>query len=103
LPGSCATDTLLHDVPIGLHVAEMQGLHAAINPVSGDFSIPCKGLMIRGGELAEPVTGVAISGNLFDLLRDVDGVGDDFTWVFSGAIVGTPTFRVRNVKVGSAG
>ena len=102
LPGSRATDTLLHDVSIGLHVAEMQGLHAAINPVSGDFSIPCKGLMIRGGELAEPVTGVAISGNLFDLLRDVDGVGDDFTWVFSGAIVGTPTFRVRKVKIGSA-
>ena len=102
LPGNCPTDTLLNDVSNGLYVAEMQGLHAAINPVSGDFSIPCKGLMIRDGELAEPVTGVAISGNLFDLLQDVDAVGDDFTWVFSGSIIGTPTFRVRNVKVGSA-
>jgi PmbA protein len=102
LPTNAPAATLFEGVAAGLYVTETQGLHAAINPVSGDFSIPSKGIMIRNGELAEPVTELAISGNLFSLLHDIDGIGDDFTWSLAGSYVGTPTFRVKNVKIGSA-
>ena len=103
LPGDRADAELLAGIDEGLYITETQALHAAINPVSGDFSIPSKGLMIRGGELAEPVTNLAVSGNLFDLLRGVDAVGSELEWTFSGGAIGTPTFRVESVKVGSEG
>jgi len=103
LPGALADDELIAGIDEGLFITDTQALHAAINPASGDFSIPSKGLMIRGGELAEPVTSLAISGNLFDLLRDIDALGSRVEWTVGGGIIGAPTFRARKVRVGSAG
>jgi TldD protein len=67
--------------------------------------------MIRKGELAEPVRDVTLSGNAFQTLGDIEGIGDDFYWDESGGCgkggqsglaVGCagPSLRLRNVVVG---
>ena len=51
----------------------MSGLHSGTNPVSGDFSVGAEGLMVRDGELAEPVREVTIASTLQRMLHDVAG------------------------------
>ncbi|WP_414550684.1 TldD/PmbA family protein [Anabaena sp. CCY 0017] len=67
--------------------------------------------MIRNGEIAEPVKDVTLSGNVFQTLRDIEAVGDDFYWDESGGCgkggqnglpvgCGGPSLRIRDVVVG---
>jgi PmbA protein len=79
----------------GLIVTEIIGLHTA-DPVSGDFSVGAAGLWVEQGEGRFPVKGIAISGNLIDLVSKVDGVGSDLT--FYGQF-GAPTLRVSSLNV----
>ncbi|MCL4440251.1 MAG: metallopeptidase TldD-related protein, partial [Firmicutes bacterium] len=51
-------------------------MHTA-NPISGDFSVGASGIWIENGRLTKPVRGVAIAGNILDLLNEVEGVGSD--------------------------
>jgi len=62
-------------------VQEVSGLHSGVNPVSGDFSTGAEGVMIRGGELAEPIREVTIASTLQRLLHDVVEVGNDLEWL----------------------
>ena len=94
-PGSKRREELIADVEDGFYVTEVMGLHTA-NPVSGDFSVGAAGLWTSKGEMAGPVRGVAIAGNLKDLLARVDGVADDLRW-FGGK--GAPTVRIRDIAV----
>lgn len=67
--------------------------------------------MIRHGELAEPVRGVELAGNVFETLANIEGIGNDLTYDESGACdkgaqlglpvcSGSPHLRVRNVVIG---
>jgi len=79
----------------GLWVREVLGLHT-VDPISGDFSVGCSGLWIRGGEVAHPVTGAALAGNLLDLLSGVAAVGSDL-WFHDG--VGAPSLLVESADI----
>lgn len=82
--GATPAADLLHGVELGLAVEAFSGLHSGVNPVSGDFSVGANGLMIRDGELAEPVQELTLASTLQRLLMDVSAVGDDFEWLPSG-------------------
>jgi TldD protein len=67
--------------------------------------------MIRDGKIAEPVRDVTLCGNVFETLRDIEGIGDDFFWDESGGCgkggqnglavgCGGPSLRIKNVVVG---
>jgi len=94
-PGDVSREKLLSDVAKGLYVTEVLGMHTA-NPVSGDFSVGVSGLLIENGELTTPVRGVAIAGNILELLKSVDCVADDLRF-FVGK--GAPTIRVSSITV----
>ena len=66
--------------------------------------------MIRDGKLAEPVKDVNLTGNVFQTLKDIDGIANDMYWDESGGCgksgqsglsvgVGGPSIRIRNVVV----
>ena len=69
----------------------------------GSWATSERAVFVRAGEVAEPLTGLAISGNLLDLLKDADALGKDVAWTFGEAADSTPTFRVQSVKIGSGG
>ena len=71
------------------------GMHTA-NPISGDFSLGASGIWIEKGEFTTPVRGIAIAGNLKELLANIDGVGNDLTF-FVGK--GAPTVRIKNISI----
>jgi len=80
----------------GILLTEFLGIHTA-DPVSGDFSVGASGIRIAGGELAEPLHGFAVSGNVLGLLEKVDAAGSDFRWFGN---VGAPSLLVGAITVG---
>lgn len=94
-PGQVSRAELLKDVKKGLYVTEVMGMHTA-NPISGDFSVGAAGIWIENGELTTPVRGVAIAGNIIDLLESIDMVANDLTF-FVGK--GAPTLRIASMTV----
>lgn len=87
---------IISETPHGILVSSVIGMHTA-NPVSGDFSIEARNaFMIRDGSICEPIKSLMVSGNVFELLQNIDGAGFDRRVV--GNIV-TPTVRVSNQRV----
>lgn len=94
-PGVKAGKELVKEVRDGFYVTSVMGMHTA-NPISGDFSVGAAGVWIKDGEFAQPVRGVAIAGNILDLLGEIDAVGDDLRFFGSQ---GAPTIRFNKITV----
>ncbi|CCO08897.1 Peptidase U62 modulator of DNA gyrase [Desulforamulus hydrothermalis Lam5 = DSM 18033] len=94
-PGQVSSEQIIKDVERGLYVTEVLGMHTA-NPISGDFSLGAAGLWIENGQFTRPVRGVAIAGNIMDLLGSVDAVGNDLEF-FGGK--GSPTLRIASMAL----
>ena len=90
-------EEIIAGIKDGFYLAEAFGLHAGINGVTGDFSLPVAGFKIENGQKTFPIRGVTIGGNLFDFLKSVDKIGDDLTWAQA---TGCPTFSVEKIKIG---
>ncbi len=94
--GSIPPEKLWEDLDRGLYVTEVMGMHTA-NPISGDFSLGASGIMIEKGKMTHPVRGVTIAGNLFDFLKDIEGIGNDLRF-FGG--IGSPSVRTKSLSIG---
>jgi PmbA protein len=82
--GSGSLDDLMAAVDHGVLVQSMTGLHSGVNPVSGDFSVGVEGLIVRGGQRAEPIREATIASTLQRLLLDVSAVGGEREWTPGG-------------------
>jgi PmbA protein len=94
-PGTWDPKSLLQDIDQGFYVTEVLGMHTA-NPISGDFSVGAAGIWINGGELAYPVRGVAIAGNILELFQGVEALGNDLRFYLG---TGSPTIRFQPLMV----
>ena len=93
-------DTLLSKAGEGIYITECKGFHAGANAVTGDFSIESAGFMIRGGKLAEPVKSFTVAGNFFELIKNIDTLGNEVHWGIPGRTVfGSPDVLVRDMSV----
>jgi PmbA protein len=93
-PGSVKPEEILKGVKRGLYVTAMLGRGADI--VTGDYSRGANGLWIEDGELAFPVQEVTVAGNLLEMLRSIDAVGNDLM-VRSSVLA--PTIRFAELTV----
>ncbi|WP_309228671.1 TldD/PmbA family protein [Roseomonas sp. KE2513] len=73
-PGTVSPEALMADIAEGLYVTEMIG--SSINGLTGDYSRGASGFMIRGGQLAEPFSGVTIAGNLLEMFLHITPAND---------------------------
>ena len=76
-------------------ITDVLGMHTA-NPVSGDFSVGATGFLVEKGKRLHPVKGIAISGNILDLFRRVEAVGNDLRFFGS---VGSPSLLIGELDV----
>ena len=93
-PGTHTPEEIVASVPRGLFVTGLSGF--GVNSVTGDYSRGASGLWIENGELTHPVEEVTIAGNLLQMYRDVEMVGNDL--VFRSSIA-APTLRIRQMTV----
>jgi PmbA protein len=84
VPGSRDQAELLADMGDGLVVQSVSGLHSGASSTTGDFSVGIQGLMVRGGELAEPVREATIASNLSRMLEGVVAIGSEREWLPGG-------------------
>ena len=96
-PGTRSASALLAEIDQGVLVQSMAGLHSGVNPISGDFSVGADGLMIRGGELAEPIREATIASTLQRMLLDIEAVGAELEWLPSGT--GAPALVIGDVAL----
>jgi PmbA protein len=60
-----------------VYIQDVVGAHTA-NPLSGDFSVELTNpFHISGGLYEKPVRKAMMSGNVFEMLRDIAGLGKD--------------------------
>jgi PmbA protein len=81
LPGEMDQAEIFSRVGDGIYVESLTGVHSGVNPISGDFSVGVTGLMIRGGQLAEPIREITVASTLQRMLLDVVYVGNDVEWL----------------------
>ncbi len=95
-PGSDKSgDDIVKSLSRGILILGAMGVHTA-NPVSGDFSVGISGRWIEKGETVYPVKEAVISGNILDLFRKVEAIGNDLR--FYGNI-GSPTLLIGDMDV----
>jgi PmbA protein len=83
-PGTGTLEELVAGVEHGILVQSMTGLHSGVNTTSGDFSVGAEGLMIRDGQLAEPVREATVASTIQRLLLDIRAVGAEREWTPGG-------------------
>ena len=73
--GGKSQEALLADMKDGILVTGFLGGNS--NATTGDFSFGVQGYRVRGGQIAEPISEMNISGNQGDLWKRLAAVGND--------------------------
>ena len=96
-PGKKSLDELFEEVGNGVYITDVSGLHAGLNPQSGNFSLQSTGFMIENGKRGKPLDLITVSGNLLDIFKDVLEVGNDVTISPSG--VSAESLLIKKIAV----
>lgn len=79
----------------GILILNAMGVHTA-NPVSGDFSVGISGLWIEDGTPLYPIKEAVISGNILELFRKVEAIGNDLKFYGSA---GSPSLLIGEMDI----
>ncbi|MHA1135315.1 MAG: TldD/PmbA family protein [Candidatus Thorarchaeota archaeon] len=70
-PGTREIEEIISEIDHGYYIQNVQGAHSS-NPESGDFSIVGNpAILIENGKMIGGIDGLMISGNIFNLLKNV--------------------------------
>ncbi|MEM3979777.1 MAG: TldD/PmbA family protein [Ignisphaera sp.] len=113
MPGDAKIEELFENIDYGLYLRGRGAGGGQVNPALGTFTFGVgPSYVIRKGEIGELVRGVLVSGNILDVLKDIEAIGRDLnisTSVFGGCgkmgqMVrvgdGGPHVRVKKLVVG---
>ena len=86
----------LTEIDSGVLTTSVLGAHTA-NPISGDFSVEASNAFkISAGELSDPINKAMISGNIFELMKSIEGIKSEVKQYGSYII---PKLLVHNLRV----
>lgn len=94
-------EELMEQAGEGIYLTDVTGLHAGANPITGDFSLSSSGFRIEKGKKAGPIRNFTVSGNFYELLKNITAVGTDleFRKGVLGSRTGSPSVLVPQVTV----
>ena len=79
----------------GVYVTVIKGLHAGLDPMSGNFSLEAEGFQIVDGKIGKPLGTITIAGNLIKLFKDVTAVANNGTEKLRG--IAAPSMRIKSL------
>ena len=86
----------LEEIDKGVLTTSVLGAHTA-NPISGDFSVEASNAFkIENGELTDPINKAMISGNIFEIMKKVEGINSEIKQYGSFII---PKLLVHDLRV----
>ena len=96
-PGKKSFDDMISNIKEGVYITNLEGMHAGMNPRSGNFSLQAQGFMIRDGKIAEPLSLITVAGNLVELFMSVKDVANDSEFQLSG--LESPSLFVKKLAI----
>lgn len=106
--GTDKPEDIIKSIDNGLYAKRLGG--GSVNPVTGEFNFAVReGYLVKNGVITEPVRGASLIGKGYEVLMDIDMVGDNLDLgqgmcgASSGSIptnVGQPMIRVKKMTVG---
>ena len=97
-PGKKTQEELFQEVGDGVYITDVQGLHAGMNPQSGNFSLQSTGYLLKDGKRDRGLDVITVSGNLVNIFMDIKEVGNDEKAFPSGA--SCPSVLIKKIAVG---
>ena len=93
-------ETLLAEMQNGLYITSCDGMFACADVVSGDFALISRGYLVENGKPVSPVTQITVAGNFYDMIKEIQALGNDYRTMFTpaGAFV-TPSVFVKKLVV----
>ncbi|WP_413111855.1 TldD/PmbA family protein [Thaumasiovibrio sp. DFM-14] len=81
-----------------LYIVDLQGVHSGADAISGDFSFGCAGFLYQDGDLMQPIKGITIAGNFYQMLKEIDAIGIDQHRADGGSFY-SPDIRFSSLNV----
>lgn len=98
--GTKSFNELVAELDSGLIITELSGMHAGLNPVSGDFSLIAKGLLVEGGSIIRSVDQITCAGNFISMMKGILDIGNDLRFgIPSGGRVGSPSLLIEKLVI----
>lgn len=98
--GESTFEELVKSIHNGVYIINLAGLHSGLNPVSGDFSLSAYGYEILDGKINRPINQITIAGNLYEVLKSIEAIGNDLELGFPGnGQFGSPSIKIRNLSI----
>lgn len=96
-PGKSSLEEMIASCEKGVFITNVQGAHAGVNPISGDYSLQASGYYIENGKKVKPVALITVAGNFLETLKDITMVGNDLKMSYYG--VTSPSIKVKSMTV----
>ncbi|MBM7616265.1 TldD/PmbA family protein [Alkaliphilus hydrothermalis] len=99
-PGDDSYQKLVEGLKDGIMITGLNGLHSGVNTISGDFSLEAEGFLVKEGKVKAPINQITLAGNFYDLLKDIEEIGNDLKFTLPGAsYIGSPTLKIKKLSV----
>ena len=84
-----------------IHLTEFAGaLHSGFKESTGDFSMPAEGFLYENGKCIGPVDQFVMSGNILELLQNIDEIGNGYNKI--GSSMMTPDVLIKQLSFAGA-
>lgn len=93
-PGKTSPKEIISSVKQGFFVTDLMGF--GVNIVTGDYSRGASGIWIENGELTFPVEEVTIAGNLKEMLKQIEMIGNDLDLRDR---ISAPTLKIEKMTI----
>lgn len=98
--GDKSLESILNIMKNGIIITDVHGLHAGINPTSGNFSLSANGFLIENGEKTKPLTQITVAGNLYDMLMEIEEIGNDVKFSHPRSdYFGSPSILIKSLSI----
>ena len=99
--GDKSFDDLLGIINNGIIITDFAGMHSGANAITGEFSLAAKGFKIENGKKGSPIEQITVAGNFFDLLNNIEEIGNDLKFPMSS--VGCPSVIIKEISIAGDG
>ena len=93
--GNVSREKVISGIENGFYVTGLRGTGTDVP--TGNYSCGASGFWIKNGEVAFPVDGVTLGGNVLDILKNIEVVADDLD--IRGSL-NSPSFKISELTVG---
>ena len=100
--GSSSPEEMIKQMDTGVYIAYSLDAFHSINIASGEFSIPCGGVVYEKGAIVGTIDQIVIAGNLKDLFLNIEAIGNDLQFdefLYKNYCYGGPSLLVKNLTI----